>query len=806
MQSDVPKPAERRAPEDYYSRSWDAFFDSDSEDTSIGGKHPPASFPRRKKKLSSFRRRKFCEDFDSSDAKVDLPNPIEMKPMRTVTSAADSGMTRESLEPRVSPICSDSKISDDESISPRIVGLSSVPHRVPDDAEELPPEYAAPNVQPPIVPDAASRLMEFFISKEKAHCESIRKIHELSGLYKMQQHNCVCEQTSIMFPPVIETFLQKMCEFSSALHQISEEECEDPISAILECCVVNLSDLADEYILYANTYYSSRDMVFEILREDIEFLKLCEHKSKDWEKYDDAKCTTLLELLHAPVIHSTQQVAFFETLSRKLNLDSDDLRKHELIMNVMEILQRTQEGICAALEVPSLQEVDSRTKEANNRIYKRARLSSLTQFARMNSYDSSLILPDGVPEPRLRKNTNWDMLGGSYSVKKGHFYKLSRKGKPKLYCFWLFNDTLLYGYDKNSVWKTRKGLVIDKNFVVNQVQHREYANAFEIRSSRKSFIAFSATAEQKVSWMEAFNSVQWKALYDPPDVQQSSPLRARMSSRCDVCEMQSCSNSVTGMLGFFQKLYCGFCGKCICSDCGRYTLPYPGERKDQRACVRCYFKVMKYPQLKKQYQMFPPGHYLAFKDRIPVRRLDSVASEKLPDLQQGDIVHVTECRFASARIDSPENGYIPLFYEGHKVLCDWDIKSWTTDSVCEFVENIDCPQYVDKFRELKIQGEDLYSMCEGDLDRSLIEDFGMTEHILRHRFLRKLQLLKECYDSDHECNYDNISEGGESRSSIVEDVSEVVKAVAANPARDQEGIPNQQTAIADMILGNVPDV
>jgi len=515
--------------------------------------------------------------------------------------------------------------------------------------------------------------------------------------------------------------------------------------------------------------------------------------------------TKLLDLLYQPIIRPTEQIAFFETLSRKL--DSDDPLKHELIMTAMQILRQTEEDICTALKVNSLDLVDSRNKEALEDIYKK-RSRSLTRFSLTSSH-SIRLLPDSVPEPRLRKNTDWDVLGGCYSVKKGNFYKLSRKGKPKLYCFWLFNDVLLYGYDKNYVWKTRKGLSVDKNFCVNQVQHREYTNAFEVHSSTKSFVAFTSTAEQKASWMEAFNSVQWKAMYDPPENVRRAPIRLRMSSRCDTCEMPSCSNSLNGLLGFLQKYYCGFCGKCICSDCGRYSLPYPCERKDQRACVRCYFKVMKYPRLQKQSHLFPPGHYIAIKDRIPVRRLDSVASEKLPEIRQGDIVHVTECRYASARILSPRNGYVPLFIEGHKVLCDWDIKSWTNDLVCQFVENIDLPQYVHKFRELKIQGEDLF-MGEHDLDLSLLEDFGMQQHILRLRFIRKFALLKEKYemlrhhyDSDLE-NYDNISECGESRSSIVEENNEIAKAPQRNDQGGGEGIPQVQTMIADMYLGNVP--
>ena len=60
----------------------------------------------------------------------------------------------------------------------------------------------------------------------------------------------------------------------------------------------------------------------------------------------------LLDLLYQPIIRPTEQIAFFETLSRKL--DSDDPRKHELIMTAMQILRQTEEDICTALKVNSL--------------------------------------------------------------------------------------------------------------------------------------------------------------------------------------------------------------------------------------------------------------------------------------------------------------------------------------------------------------------------------------------------------------------------------------------------------------------
>jgi len=803
--------------EDIYSRTWDSTWEfSDSEETSVSRERFPNSFPK-KKKLSSFRRRKnaFQRPDEENKEGVD-PNPIEMRPLNTkcfvdVGSNA-SGMTKESSEggheEPVSPVCSDSKTSE-ESTSPRRLYDENLNPPVDDDEEIVPGLPLNPVKENQLASPATARLIQFFFSQESAYCENIRKIHELMGLYVMNQQDYLCPETSIIFPDVIETFLKKMCDFSTGLPHIWNQESADPFVAVLECCVENLRDIADEHVLYATTYADSRDKAFDFLHNDIEFYSLCDHKSREWEKYDDrAQSPNLLDLLFEPIIRPTQQIAFFETLSRKL--DSHDPKKHELIMKVMEILQHTEEDICKALKVNSVEEVDSRSKEATESIFQRGRMGSFPRFDRNNSQTG--ILPNGVAEPRMRKNTDWDILGSSYSVKKGHFYKLSRRGKVKLYCFWLFNDVLLYGYDKNFVWKTRKGLSIDKNFCVNSVQHGDYPNALEIHSSTKSFVAFTATAEEKVSWLEAFNSVQWKALYDPPPV-ESKPKRRRMSSRCDTCEMSGCTNSLNGMLGFFQKYYCGFCGKCICSDCGRYSLPYPKERKDQRACVRCYYKVMKYPRLQRHSHLFTPGHYLAIKDRIPVRRLDSVASDTLPMIRQGDIVHVTECRYASARILSPRSGYIPLTLDGHKVLCDWDIRSWTNDLVCQFVKNIDLPQYVDKFEQLKIQGEDLYSMSQGDLDKSLLEDFKIDEHILRFRFMRVFTRLKEAYErlrhtynSDFE--YENMSECGESRSSLCIDNAEEIN-VVENPADLEnrqfgEGLPRRETSRADMILGRVP--
>jgi len=463
---------------------------------------------------------------------------------------------------------------------------------------------------------------------------------------------------------------------------------------------------------------------------------------------------------------------------------------HQLLMDIKSVLEKTEADIRHALQVASLEHVNRRHKECKT-LYENGK-KYYEQRKRRNSVPLSPILPRNVPEPRLRKDTNWDVLGGSFSVKKGKFTKVSRRGIKSKYTFWLFTNVLLYGTHDNYQWKTRKVIEIDESFSVKS-EKSSYPNAFRIITPSKSFLAFTDTPEEKSSWLQAFNSVLWKVVFDPLVQPKLSQTPRRQSFTTDVCEMETCSNSISGtqkakefLLSWSQR--CAFCGKCVCSECGKYQLPWPRKRLEaQKACVRCYFKVLKYPRIQKRNNIFPHGHYLALKDKIPIRRLDSVNSENLGWIRQGDIVHVTECRFASARIHSPRNGYIPLTMKGDdvgagdEVLCHWDVNEWDVKTTCLFMKIAVHlkERQIAKFRELKISGEDLISLSEEKLDFSLERDFGISNLMVRKRFISKLNKFRAAGEThrreqryDTACNSDNISECGESRSSYVEETSD----------------------------------
>ncbi|ETO26417.1 hypothetical protein RFI_10720 [Reticulomyxa filosa] len=92
-------------------------------------------------------------------------------------------------------------------------------------------------------------------------------------------------------------------------------------------------------------------------------------------------------------------------------------------------------------------------------------------------------------------------------IRRGKLWKVCRK-QDRVYHFFLFTDLLLYASQYGTKLNLHNQLQINNAFQVKWLdqQHGKYAfiqnRAFEIVSSKKSFVAYADSAEEAKSWYE----------------------------------------------------------------------------------------------------------------------------------------------------------------------------------------------------------------------------------------------------------------------------------------------------------------
>ena len=190
-------------------------------------------------------------------------------------------------------------------------------------------------------------------------------------------------------------------------------------------------------------------------------------------------------------------------------------------------------------------------------------------------------------------------IKGRYVVKEGPLIKLSRKETQSRY-FLLFNDAFMYGVKDKKSGKVKFHQIFflsECNCLVKDIPDNQSKrpNAFEIITSKKSFVVYADSAHEKQQWVEDFTTAvgqtaaKLSATSPNAVIKKSSKISTENLAPVwindkDAVDCMICKKQFT-MLN--RRHHCRKCGKVVCGSCSEHkvTLPNIGSA---RVCEDCY--------------------------------------------------------------------------------------------------------------------------------------------------------------------------------------------------------------------------
>lgn len=118
----------------------------------------------------------------------------------------------------------------------------------------------------------------------------------------------------------------------------------------------------------------------------------------------------------------------------------------------------------------------------------------------------------------------------------------------------------------------------------------KYKNAFLIGSSKKSFIVYSETAEDKSEWLSIIRETvnQYKRdtrslQIEIEEIEAEAPIW-QPDSTANSCTLCKCEFSLLN-----RRHHCRMCGKLVCGNCSPHRVVLPNiDTTKQRVCVQCF--------------------------------------------------------------------------------------------------------------------------------------------------------------------------------------------------------------------------
>ena len=177
-------------------------------------------------------------------------------------------------------------------------------------------------------------------------------------------------------------------------------------------------------------------------------------------------------------------------------------------------------------------------------------------------------------------------------IKEDVLTKVDKTGKDRTYTFFLFNDMVCYASGNNEALKLHQMLPIDRAFYVVDVPHHDkYSDrSFEMHSSIKSFIIHCSEYSIKKQWMTTLSQIIKDRIRLQPAKCQQRELAAPLmvpDDWSDECQMKDCDTKFSFVN---RRHHCRYCGKLICSKCGKYKLASKvnKDRVVKPVCKMCF--------------------------------------------------------------------------------------------------------------------------------------------------------------------------------------------------------------------------
>ena len=120
----------------------------------------------------------------------------------------------------------------------------------------------------------------------------------------------------------------------------------------------------------------------------------------------------------------------------------------------------------------------------------------------------------------------------------------------------------------------------------------EYKNAFLIGSTKKSFMVYSDTAEDKAAWLKTIRETADAFKRDTRSLQidMNTP---GIEAEAPIWQPDSAAKNCTFCKGEFSLLnrrhHCRLCGKLVCGNCSTHRVVLPNiDTSKQRVCDQCF--------------------------------------------------------------------------------------------------------------------------------------------------------------------------------------------------------------------------
>eukprot|EP01060_Flectonema_neradi_P003733 TRINITY_DN12431_c0_g1_i1.p1 TRINITY_DN12431_c0_g1~~TRINITY_DN12431_c0_g1_i1.p1 ORF type:complete len:1443 (+),score=265.92 TRINITY_DN12431_c0_g1_i1:306-4331(+) len=167
-------------------------------------------------------------------------------------------------------------------------------------------------------------------------------------------------------------------------------------------------------------------------------------------------------------------------------------------------------------------------------------------------------------------------------LRSGTLTRICRSGQHKRCRFYLFSDILIYVTNA----RCKHVMQLDNVDLLDMEDQPNLKHAWMIKSPKVSFVVFSDTFEDKVSWTADILSTSDVVRKENPQWQRQplAPVWAfnASTSTCAVCER--------AFNLFRRKHHCYHCGSIVCRDCAnhKFFLPSINEKEMVQVCRLCF--------------------------------------------------------------------------------------------------------------------------------------------------------------------------------------------------------------------------
>ena len=126
--------------------------------------------------------------------------------------------------------------------------------------------------------------------------------------------------------------------------------------------------------------------------------------------------------------------------------------------------------------------------------------------------------------------------------------------------------------------------------IENTEDTETYKNAFLIGSSKKSFMVYAETAEEKEEWLTSIRDTVSQHKRDTRSLQIEVE---KIEAEAPIWQPDSATNSCSVCKCEFSLLnrrhHCRMCGKVVCGNCSPHRVVLPNiDTNKQRVCVQCF--------------------------------------------------------------------------------------------------------------------------------------------------------------------------------------------------------------------------